>query len=554
MKHVTLHGLVLLAAAAILHGCESGQDERSGRVDASRTSQADASGSSQEKASATASTNTDRPGGIAWFDGDVESAFQQSRTDGKPVFLYWGAVWCPYCADLKAHVFSRRDFQQKLELFVPVYLDGDDPGAQRWGDELGVWGYPTVLVLAGDRSELARIAGGMDLAVYADVLDLVLSDVAPLRDVLTSLPISAAALSPADCKRLAFNGWALDDSLGALDIDVAAALAEAVERCPVDARVERARLTAIAASYAAAAEAGSVAEGSESSPLLARLVDDVREILAEPDLSARVVDALQYLDADFFVVAKQLDRQASAQLLEQWSATMDAAADDARRTAGDRLTAVRSKLEAIKVLSAGGEIPAPLAQAARHRIDDALDRARGTAALPGVVNGAVNLLVTMDDPERAYEIAERAMHDARTPYYYMADLAWLDEQMGRTDAAVAWLQRAYRESSGDATRFQWGTNYVRGLIRMQPDDEDAVRNAALAVLDELEGPDRIYRRTRTRLDALDAALREWNRDGVRDEPIAAIRHRAQRICDELREDEQAAAAACRGFLSGSDTA
>src|SRR5690606_22406604 len=116
----------------------------------------------------------------------------------------------PYCADLEAHVFSREDVRQKLELFVPVYLDGDDPGAQRWAETFGVAGYPTVLALAPDRTELARIAGGMDLTLYADMLDLVLGDVRPIDDVLAAG--AAAMLTADDCRRLAYNGWPLDDA------------------------------------------------------------------------------------------------------------------------------------------------------------------------------------------------------------------------------------------------------------------------------------------------------------------------------------------------------
>ena len=54
----------------------------------------------------------------------IVPTFNWELRTAKPVFLYWGAEWCPPCHDLKAHVFSRSDFQQKLRQFVPVYLDG----------------------------------------------------------------------------------------------------------------------------------------------------------------------------------------------------------------------------------------------------------------------------------------------------------------------------------------------------------------------------------------------------------------------------------------------
>ncbi len=149
--------------------------------------------------------------GSVWFEGSVEQAFAAATAQHKLVFLYWGASWCPPCHDLKAHVFSRRDFQDKLQQFVAVYLDGDAPGAQRAGEEFHVLGYPTVVVLTGDRKEIARIAGGNDLASYADVLDLALENVRPLPEVLAALRADGSlALSEADCRRLAWNGWDLD--------------------------------------------------------------------------------------------------------------------------------------------------------------------------------------------------------------------------------------------------------------------------------------------------------------------------------------------------------
>ena len=68
---------------------------------------------------------------IAWFAGSVEDAFAEAQAASRPVFLFWGAAWCPYCQQLKSSVFTRRDFIEKSRLFVSVYLGGDEPGAQK---------------------------------------------------------------------------------------------------------------------------------------------------------------------------------------------------------------------------------------------------------------------------------------------------------------------------------------------------------------------------------------------------------------------------------------
>src|SRR5687767_5520875 len=44
--------------------------------------------------------------GIAWKNAssaaEVDAAFAQARAESKPVFLYWGAAWCPPCNQLTA--------------------------------------------------------------------------------------------------------------------------------------------------------------------------------------------------------------------------------------------------------------------------------------------------------------------------------------------------------------------------------------------------------------------------------------------------------------------
>jgi protein disulfide-isomerase len=149
------------------------------------------------------------PRDIAWFDGSLEGAFIVAKRENRPVLLYWGAEWCPFCHTMKSTVFPRPDFIAKSHLFLPVYLDGDDEGAQKWGEEFGIQGYPTLIVLDAEKHEIIRLGAGRDVAQYAAILDLALDNLQP-ADALLQTAAGGKVLNADECRRLAYNSWELD--------------------------------------------------------------------------------------------------------------------------------------------------------------------------------------------------------------------------------------------------------------------------------------------------------------------------------------------------------
>jgi thiol-disulfide isomerase/thioredoxin len=227
--------------------------------------------------------HSDAPG-IQWFDGDIAAAFDSAKQAGKPVLLYWGAIWCPPCQQLKATVFSRPDFIAKSQLFVSVYLDGDDPGAQRWGETFKVTGYPTMLVLDANQRELQRIAGGMDLGEYPAVLDAALADSQPV-DALLHGALAGRHLSKGQCHRLAYNAWSLAE-VSPQDFSARAKqLTRASDACPAAARSERVRLRLMATDFAARAEADNLDKGAAPSAFLAAQIGSLARVLANHALA-----------------------------------------------------------------------------------------------------------------------------------------------------------------------------------------------------------------------------------------------------------------------------
>ncbi|MFI4869723.1 MAG: thioredoxin fold domain-containing protein [Steroidobacterales bacterium] len=496
-------------------------------------------------------THANEPRDIAWFDGSLQGAFIVAKRENRPVLIYWGAEWCPFCHTLKSKVFSRPDFIAKSHLFLPVYLDGDDEGAQKWGEQFGIQGYPTIIVLDPEQHEIIRLGAGHDVSQYAAILDTALEDVQPANELLQAAA-GGKQLSADECRRLAYNSWELDtldqSAYGARADQLVAAAAQ----CPANLSLERARLTIFATYYAANADSDALdAPKAAPSARLVSLTDQVAGILAQPGLAVSSADALQILDDSFFKAVRARGPKFAPALRDSYAATMDAAANDARYVEADQLGCIDAKLRALKALAGPRDkLPGDAVAAANMRIDSALDAEQNPYLRSGLVNASLNILEDTGQYPKAYQIAKAEMARSSMPYYFEADLAGIAEKMGQKDEAVGLLEQAYRESQGTATRFQWGELYLSGLLRMTPKDSARILQAGAAVLAELDGPDRIYRRARVRLETLDRELRAWNdaSKGQHADVLQSLHARMQEICVKIPQQEPARAS-CDAFLS-----
>ena len=310
----------------------------------------------------TAATTHERADAIAWVKGDVEGAFATAKREHKPVLLYWGAVWCPPCQQLKSTVFNREDFIARTRLVVPVYLDGDEPGAQKWGDRFRVSGYPTLLVLDADKRELMRLSGGMDLEAYARVLDNALADAQPVAAILQRA-VGGAGLDATQCRRLAYNAWELDlDAFEdrSANATLAHQLEAAATRCPADARLERLRLKLLAVFYALHGDRPPVPAGQPDA-FMAHQLASVDAVMAESRIAVAAFDVLRLLGSEYYD-ALRADTARQQRRLARYSVIMDAAASDARYGVADQLLAIRAKLAAAKADEKLEELPLRLVQ------------------------------------------------------------------------------------------------------------------------------------------------------------------------------------------------
>ncbi len=484
--------------------------------------------------------------GIHWFDGSVDQAFARATAENKPVFLYWGAVWCPPCHELKATVFQEPSFIQASRQFVPVYLDGDTPGAQKYAEQYGVMGYPTLVVFNTSGEELTRIPNGLDLGAYANVLQYALNDLQPVGNlaqrILTELGQPAIALTQAECRLLAQHSWQQDPE--PLEPAVLSQVFSAAARhCPASADQEKAGLTVMQLQQqlmAATDSDGNLELADSDRQQAATLLSDV---LAQPE---RLQSNL-YL---FLDTGESLAAILTPELQSRFRTLYETMSDDADAELFQRIQSLRALIGLNKALDA------ELADGVLARINalrsDAEKMDRVDPKFHATINATGNMLVESGQLTEAKELLSAEVSRSKYVYYFMGELADIEQKLGNADAAIEWRRKAFDQARGPATRFQWGVNYLRTVLELDADNLAAVRSGFNEVFAELATSKSMYQRSRTRLEGLDESLREWAGDNApRMAALAEFRNTTQTHCQSLPVTEQAKSY-CESFLQSSE--
>lgn len=109
-------------------------------------------------------------GGVRWSDATFEAALAQAKAANKPVLLDLYATWCGPCHRLDEQVFPTEAVAAITEGMVALRIDAESPAGIPLVERYHVVGYPTVLLLRADGSEIDRIFGFLPPAEFAAAL------------------------------------------------------------------------------------------------------------------------------------------------------------------------------------------------------------------------------------------------------------------------------------------------------------------------------------------------------------------------------------------------
>lgn len=470
---------------------------------------------------------------IAWREGDVADALAEAQELGKPVILYWGAVWCPPCNQMKAGLFKDPAFIAETQNFVPVYLDGDTAGAQQWGERFGISGYPTVIILQPDGTEITRIASATMANELPGLLQVAARRTTSIEALLAKAADDTESLTADDWRILAGFDWRNDPKHFA-DLAKAGTLLDRLAvPAPEPALQRQFGLLALAVS-AQRDEDGKVA-------LTAAQQARVRAVL-EPMLAApaEVMANRQALTYDAAGLVSALPDPAQRDSLARaLVAAGDAIFANERLSPTERVEALNID---VALAEARGDIPPAVLAKVRERARWADANARDKASRQAVIDDAAYLLFDAGDRAGAKRLVTAELERSDQPYYYMSSLSDFAEQEGDKAAAVEWARKAYEASQGPATRVQWAILWSNAVLRLMPEDEATVVKAADAVIAELgKSPGSYYQRTRVKVAAWGDKLRAWSETHGGSAVLERLRTQMAGVCDK----QGAQADACR---------
>ena len=463
---------------------------------------------------------------IEWFGGSLQAAFDSAESEAKPLFLYWGAVWCPPCQEIKHTVFKSQEFIQLTRLFVPVYLDGDTDEAQAWGEKFGVMGYPTMIVFNPAGEEITRIPGGIDISRYNTVLELSLNQMRSTADLVQVALADSTQLSADEFYQLAYYSWFQDTSAVPDGTDKTELFFRLSTSAPEGELSNRFYMN-----YLLTLTEKNDAEETGQDNLDPAIAKRLEIILSSSSLTLASWDSLAYYMEEILALP-MIDDAHKVTLAALWANSIFDLRFDEALSKAEKLAGWVPKLQ----LATRGDQPLEedLQKLLRAELKAADEATPDSFERQSVINQISHIYREAGLVNDAKGLLLAELEKSASPYYFMSGLGSLAEKADNFDEALAWRKRAYENSVGVATRFQWGANYVLAMIRLAPEDHQAIAVRASALLSEFDVPGELFagRNFRT-LKRLNENLRSWRQEQKPE--TLAFEPEVEKLCDDQKE-------------------
>jgi protein disulfide-isomerase len=412
-----------------------------------------------------------------WFSGSPEQAFATAKATKKPVFLYWGAVWCPPCHEIKQQVFTKQRFLELMENVVPVYLDGDTERAQIWGEKLKVSGYPTLLLLDSDGKEIYRFTESVNIQEFEAAFLGTITHAKPFATLVNKLQKEGGPRE--EWKVAAYANWS-DPSieLGLPDEKALALKKDLADKVPAEFTSEKALLSASLLEGAAAF--GPKDAKVEIQVLQKQIRDQKKNYLEaiflsqETAVAARRVLIYSAGDVVKFLAPKSGSTERS-ELSAQWIQAADKIRNAPEISIDTRLWSIYPEITLSKLKTSvdksaspqkAQEFPAELVTRVKSAVLLADREATSKYLRHAVISGAADLLAQVKDFEGARALLLKELSQTDTPWYYHSSLAAVEEDAGNYAESLKWADASVVSAKGNSTRLQWMASDASHFVKV----------------------------------------------------------------------------------------
>ncbi len=498
---------------------------------------------------------------IQWFEGEVNAAFAEAKDEGKPIFLYWGAEWCPPCHNLKINIFTRPEFIEAIQHFVPVYLDGDTKRAQLWAEKYNIAGYPTVILFSPTGVEVFRMPSDVTMDQYGTLLQAAISDFRPVHQILDEVVASGPQdADTLDLELIAYHSWAQDPHPELSDARALEVFWGLYSETPAESDRLRARFMTLALEQAMPniwAVQQVYGDGS-----IAALDDQQREslrsglyaLLDNPDLWPENKIFLTLQSRRAIECLEPAPSPSRDDLVESWLSVAAKMQDHPEFSDTEQLMAFVPEFELLSLQKAqnGDSIPSILQDKVRARVEEVVADSSDPGEFQSTLNMLAWLLTMAELPEEAEALLNQHMDQTAAPHYFLSLLGDLTADVPET--ALEWHRLAFERSGQGSARVKWGSAYVLKLIQLAPEDANTIEQASRELIGELAASDDAFAgRNHAYLQQVDQAIAAWAEATGNEAVIDRLRLEVRQQCDRFKDALDASQyERCMAFL-GSDT-
>lgn len=394
-----------------------------------------------------------------WSQGKIENSFAQAKKEKKSILLYWGAVWCPPCNDLKSQIFSHPDFAQLSAPFMRVYLDGDSEDAQSWGDKLGVTGYPTILILNSQQKELYRISNSLSWEEFREILEAALKNTGTFEEALKLAENSST--DPNIWKLLAHSTWYQAKESTEEKVQYIQRKHTLIGKVPKAQASEKAALISSLFSEALSSE---ISENTEIQKLKKELEKETRSYFenlwkdSESIWASRnlfTYDAVQTLTwTQSFLSSSEF-----AYLFKKWEEALVRLRSNVHATLESTLWTYYAEIKMHENFAKLYTKPfQQLQKDLRLQVEKSKKLAQSDYERYSVLSSSAYLLKISKQTDIARSLLLSELKSTKTPWYLESSLSRLEEEEGNIEKALQWSAKARLSAKGNSTRLQWIRN------------------------------------------------------------------------------------------------